>query len=223
MQQCSLMSSCQPLHALIPATPAVKATKKLTFSIPSFRLRMGVCRRDSYPAPVCCRTTVTQLRVCLEGKQEQNNLFYPLAVRSSLAAVIARCSSAQVVKQFTGLRTHPSRRRKRSLEAAGDDDAAAAAAAAFVMLRRGMREAVGVGAAVDPRRSSQKYTHRTRNRRLTSKRWLMNHYAHWEATCVRERACVRACVRPSVLSRRVMLFDDSDGEKTDFKGEIHWK
>lgn len=35
-----------------------------------------------------------------------------------------------------------------------------------------------------------------------------------------ERACVRACVRP-FLSRRVMLFDDSDGEKTDFKGEIH--
>lgn len=38
---------------------------------------------------------------------------------------------------------------------------------------------------------------------------------------MRERACVRSCVRASVLSRRVMLFDDSDGEKTDFKGEIH--
>lgn len=137
---------------------------------------MGVCRRDSYPAPVCWRTTVTQLRLCLEGKQEQNNLFYPLAVRSRLAAVIARCSSAQVGKQFTGLRTHPSRRRKRSLEAAGDD--AAAAAAAFVPSRRGMREVAGVGAADDPRRNIQKCTHRTRNRCLTSKRWLMNHYAH---------------------------------------------
>lgn len=134
-----------------------------------------VCRRDSYPGPGCWRTAVTQLRVCLEGKQEQNDLFYPLAVRSSLAAVIARCSSAQVEKRFTGSRTHPSRRRKRSLEAAGDD---AAAAAAFVPSRRGMREVVGVGAADDPRRNRRKYTHRTRNRRLTSKRWLMNHYAH---------------------------------------------
>lgn len=126
-------------------------------------------------APVCCRTPVTQLRVCLEGKQEHNNRFYPLVVRSSLAAVIARCSSAQVPKRFTGLRTHPSRRRKRSLEAAGD---AAAAAAACVPSRRGMGGLVGVGAADDPRRTGQKYTHRTRNRRLTSKRWLMNHYAH---------------------------------------------
>lgn len=98
---------------------------------------------------------------CREGKQEQNILFYPLAARSSLAAVIARCSSAQVLKRFTGLRTRPSRRRKRSLEAAGDD--AAAAAAAFAPSRRGMREAVGVGvgAAEDPRQNTHKYTHRT--------------------------------------------------------------
>lgn len=97
---------------------------------------------------------------CREGKQEQNILSYPLAVRSSLAAVIARCSSAQVLKHFTGLRTRPSRRRKRSLEAAGDD---AAAAAAFAPSRRGMREAVGVGvgAAEDPRQNTHKYTHRT--------------------------------------------------------------
>lgn len=215
MQQCSLMSSSQPPHALIPATPLWKAPRSLPFS---FRLRMGVWRRASYPAPVCWRTTVTPLRVCLEGKQEQNNLFYPLAVRPSLAAVIARRSSAQVLKQFTALRTHPSRRRKRSLEAAGDD---AAAAAAFVPSRRGMREVVGVGAADDPRRNSQKYTHRTRNRCLTSKRWLMNHYAHWEATCVRERACVRACVRPFYPAEWCSLMIQT--EKTDFKGEIHWK
>lgn len=110
--------------------------------------------------------------------KSRKNGVYPLAVRWTLAAVIARCSSAQVLKRFTGLRTHPSRRRKRSLEAAGD--AAAAAAAAFAPSRRGMREAVGVGvgAADDPRRNTQKYSHRSRNRRLTSKRWLMNHYAH---------------------------------------------
>lgn len=141
---------------------------------------MSVCRRDSYPAPLCCRTAVTQLRVCLEGKQEQKkNGVYPVAVRWTRAAVIARCSSAQVWKRFTGLRTHPSRRRKRSLEAAGDA-AAAAAAAAFAPSRRAMREAVGVGvgAADDPRRNTQKYSHRSPNRRLTSKRWLMNHYAH---------------------------------------------
>lgn len=36
----------------------------------------------------------------------------------------------------------------------------------------------------------------------------------------RARERVRACVC-AFLSRRVMLFDDSDGEKTDFKGEIH--
>lgn len=125
---------------------------------------------------------------CREGKQEQNILFYPLAVRSSLAAVIARCSSAQL----TGLRTHPSRRRKRSLEAAGD----AAAAAAFAPSRRGMREAVGVGAAEDPRQHGQKI-HSSDPKPPSHEQTVVD-----ESLCAlrgnmraRERACVRACGR----------------------------
>lgn len=175
MQPDEHQSNRQPLHALIPATPAVKRTGKLYL----FKSILPGCGRVSVAGIVIQpRSAVTQLRLCREGKQEQNVRFDPLAARSSLAAVTARCSSAQVMKQLTGLRAHPSRRRKRSLEAAAGDDAAAAAA--FAPSRRGMREAVGVGvgAAEDPRRNAQKYTHRTRNRRLTSKRWLMNHYAH---------------------------------------------
>lgn len=93
-------------------------------------------------------------------------------------------------RQLTGLRGDPSRQGQRSLEAAGD-----AAAAALGPSRRGMRE-VGVGASEGPRPNTQqqlpKWTHRTRNHGLMSKRWLMNHSAHWEATCVRVSFILRS-------------------------------
>lgn len=102
-ERCNNAAWCAPVSLFThwyPQRPLEKAPTILPFS---FRLRMSVCRRDSYPAPLCCRTAVTQLRVCLEGKQEQKKMGFilwlcaGLSLRSSLGARPRRCWSASPV------------------------------------------------------------------------------------------------------------------------------
>lgn len=133
MQQCSLMSSSQPLHAPIPATPAVKSTKKLTFFIPA--------------ADGSVAGTVIRLRAAVEPLSLSCGSVWKVNKSRMICFILWLCAR---VSLRSSLGARPRRWRSSSpahgrihragenavLEAAGDD---AAAAAAFVPSRRGMR------------------------------------------------------------------------------------